>query len=168
MQQLGSTHQFSLRPIEPEDNDAIRQLIERVMQEYGAVGPGFSIVDAELTAMAEAYQADKHRYFVVTDRVGKVVAGSGVAPLLGAGASVAELRKMYSDPAVRGQGLGRALLRACIDFARQSGYRRLYIESMSTMREACSLYSTFGFKRRQKPLGNTGHHGCDVYMLLDL
>lgn len=168
MQRVGKQLQHYLRPLSPDDNEAIRALIQRVMPEFGAVGPGFSIMDAELQDMAQAYEAEDSAYFVISDSEGRIVAGSGVGPLVGGTPGLAELKKMYAERSVRGLGLGRALMDACLNFAIGAGYRQIYLESMSVMAEARTLYQAYGFKTLQQPIGNTGHHGCDIYMLRDL
>ncbi len=48
---------YKIRPIRPEDNPAVAQIIRQVMTEFGAVGCGFSIEDDEVDSMFEAYPA---------------------------------------------------------------------------------------------------------------
>jgi GNAT superfamily N-acetyltransferase len=40
----------------------------------------------------------------------------------------AQIKGAYARPALRGQGVGRALLQAAIQWAREEGYRRLFVE----------------------------------------
>jgi len=58
---------------------------------------------------------------------------------------VAEIKRMYVDPAVRGHGAGRALLQRVIDDARAAGYRGLQLETAIWMVEAHALYHSCGF-----------------------
>ena len=60
-------------------------------------------------------------------------------------AEVAEIKRMYVDPAVRGLGAGRALLQRVIDDARAAGYRGLRLETAVWMVEAHALYHSCGF-----------------------
>jgi putative acetyltransferase len=46
---------FVLRTIRPGDNPQVAGIIRSVMTEFGAVGPGFSIMDPEVDHMYEAY-----------------------------------------------------------------------------------------------------------------
>lgn len=57
-------------------------------------------------------------------------------------------RFLAVDPAVQGEGAGRALVRACLDAARKHGCRRMVIHSMSFMTSAHRLYEQEGFVRR--------------------
>ena len=157
---------FTIRPIENCDDDAMAAIIRAVMPEFGADGPGFAIHDAEVGAMHAAYAHPGCAYFVVeTD--GTVRGGGGIAPLHGE-AGVCELRKMYFLPGLRGIGAGTALMRACLDAARKLGYRQCYLETLTGMDAAQKLYARHGFAPLCAPLGKTGHFGCNRFYLLDL
>ena len=159
--------EYTFRSIAPHDNDAMAQIISQVMTEFGAVGPGFSIEDQEVTSMYEAYQDPRAAYFVV-EKEGKVVGGGGIAQLAGASAEVCELRKMYFLPSTRGLGLGKKMLKLCLDTARGFGYQICYLETIGSMAQARKLYEAFGFEKRCEPRGQTGHYGCDDFMEMAL
>lgn len=158
---------FAIRPIRPEDDAAVAAIIRSVMPEFGASGPGFAIHDPEVDAMSANYAAPRHRYFVV-ERAQEVEGGGGIAPLAGTDGSVCELRKMYFLPSLRGLGAGAALMQACLDFARESGFRQCYLETLTGMDRAQALYERSGFRRIQAAMGRTGHFGCNRFYLLDL
>ncbi len=158
---------FSIRPIAPADDAAIAGIIRTVMPEFGAGGAGFAVHDPEVGFMSRAYAASRSAYFVV-ERDGRVHGGGGVAPLAGGAADICELRKMYFLPTLRGLGAGRALMARCLDAARDFGFHRCYIETLTGMDAAQALYLKSGFARIDAPLGNTGHHGCNRFYLRDL
>ena len=158
---------FSIRPIAPADDAAVAGIIRTVMPEFGAGGAGFAVHDPEVGFMSRAYATSRNAYFVV-ERDGRVHGGGGVAPLAGGAADICELRKMYFLPALRGLGAGRALLARCLDAARDFGFHRCYIETLTGMDAAQALYLKSGFTRIDAPLGNTGHHGCNRFYLRDL
>jgi ribosomal protein S18 acetylase RimI-like enzyme len=56
-----------------------------------------------------------------------------------------ELAKMAVDERFQGRGIGKALLRACIDYARGCGAPRIYLESNGRLDAALGLYRAFGF-----------------------
>jgi putative acetyltransferase len=152
-----------IRPIEQRDDDAICTIIRTVMPEFGAVGAGFSIMDAEVSAMTAAYAQPRAAYFVV-ELEGRICGGAGIAPLQGANdVRIAELKKMYFLNHARGNGWGLKILTACIDAARAHGYRVIYLETLARMSAAQKLYERAGFVRRATPAGNTGHNKCDVW-----
>lgn len=155
-----------IRPIEPRDDDAVAAIIREVMPSFGACGPGFALSDPEIGHMSSAYAAPRSAYYVVEES-NRVLGGGGIAPLAGADADTCELRKMYLLPAARGRGLGEQMLRRCLDQAREFGYRRCYLETLTGMDAAMRLYERYGFRRLQGPLGDTGHFSCDRHYLLE-
>ncbi len=155
---------FSIRPITPADDAAVAALIRTVMPEFGADGPGFAIHDPEVAAMSAAYSRPRCAYFVV-EADGEVQGGGGIAPLEGGDEGTCELRKMYFLPVLRRQGAGRALMARCLDTARELGFKRCYLETLTGMDAAQALYVASGFERIPEPLGSTGHHGCNRFYL---
>ena len=137
------------------------------MTEYGAVGCGFSIQDAEVDAMFEAYPAPRAAFFVV-EKNGEILGCGGMGPLQGGEPGVCELRKMYFMPALRGSGLGTRLLGMILGAARLAGYSMCYLETLENMSQARRLYSKHGFHAIQHALGNTGHSSCNRFMTVAL
>jgi putative acetyltransferase len=158
---------YRVRPIEPRDDAAIARIIRSVMPEFGACGSGFAINDPEVDWMHRAYSAPRSAYFVV-ELDGEIVGGGGVAPLEGGDADTCELRKMYFLPRARGLGAGAAVMAAALENARNFGFRRCYLETLTGMDAAMRLYERNGFRRIDAPLGATGHGGCDLWYLKDL
>ena len=157
----------AIRPITPEDDAAMATVIRAVMPEFGADGPGFAIHDPEVAAMSKAYARPRCAYFVV-EAGGRVLGGGGIAPLDGGRPDTCELRKMYFLPELRGQGLGQAMIRRCLDAARDLGYARCYLETLTGMDAAQALYRKVGFTPLCAPEGATGHHGCDRWFAMEL
>jgi len=52
--------------------------------------------------------------------------------------------------------------------AKKLGYKQLYLESLPELGKAISLYKRAGFRNIPGPLGNSGHFGCDIWMVKDL
>jgi putative acetyltransferase len=160
-------NEFTLRPIEAGDDQAIAAIIRRVMPEFGASGSGFAIEDPEVDAMGLAYSGARACY-VVLERDGTILGGGGIAPLAGGDGDTCELQKMYFLPEARGHGLGERLARTLLDRARAFGYRRCYLETLTGMESAQRLYAKLGFEPLDGPRGATGHHGCDRWYSLTL
>jgi putative acetyltransferase len=156
-----------IRPIRSTDNPVVAGIIRQVMTEFGAVGCGFSINDAEVDTMFEAYPAPTSAFFVV-EREGVVLGCGGIAPLQGGDAGTCELRKMYFLPELRGTGMGSRLLGIILDAARKSGYSLCYLETLEAMDRARKLYTGHGFTPVCHPLGNTGHTSCNRFMTFAL
>jgi GNAT superfamily N-acetyltransferase len=58
----------------------------------------------------------------------------------------AELKRMYVQASARGVGAGRLLGESAVGEARRLGYRRMLLDTVSTMTEAISLYESLGFR----------------------
>lgn len=158
---------FHIRAIQASDDAAIAGIIRKVMPEFGAIGDGFAINDPEVDWMSRAYSEQRSAYFVVVIN-GEVKGGGGIAQLVGGDRNTCELRKMYFLPECRGLGAGTALMAKCLQAARQHGFKRCYLETLDSMKEAQKLYERSGFKKQCGTLGDTGHGGCDTFYLLDL
>lgn len=158
---------FLIRPIEPRDDAAVAAIIRSVMPEFGAGGDGFAIHDAEVGAMHAAYTRPRCAYFVL-EIDGKVMGGGGVAPLENGETDVCELRKMYFLAQARGFGAGQAMITRCLDAARDFGFSRCYLETLTGMDAAQALYRKQGFTPLCAPMGSTGHHGCDRWFIRPL
>jgi putative acetyltransferase len=159
--------QHIIRPIRRSDNPVVAQIIRDVMTEYGAVGCGFSIQDAEVDAMFESYPAPKAGFFVI-EKDDIVLGCGGFAALTDAAEDVCELRKMYYRPELRGKGQGARLLVRILDAARAAGYSLCYLETLDSMAHAQRLYEKHGFEVHDGPIGNTGHSSCNRFMTLSL
>ncbi len=158
---------YRIRPIAAGDDAAMASVIRTVMPEFGAIGSGFAISDPEVDWMSRAYSEPRCAYFVI-DRNGEVMGGGGVAPLTGGEPDLCELRKMYFLPEVRGLGAGAAMMTHCLAAARELGFKRCYLETLSGMDAAMRLYERTGFHEIGGPMGSTGHGGCNTFYLLSL
>lgn len=57
----------------------------------------------------------------------------------------AEMKRLFVDPAARGQGIGAAIIRAVEEAATREGVRTLLLETGIKSFEALRLYKNFGF-----------------------
>jgi len=159
--------QIHIRPIEPADNPAIAATIRNTLAEFGANRPGTAYYDAATDDMYGSFQLPGSRYYVglLDDQI---AGGGGIYPSAGLPPGVCELVKMYLNPIARGHGLGKQLIEVSLAFARRTGYRQVYLETMPELEKAVSIYERFGFHHLDRSMGNTGHYGCSIWMLKDL
>ena len=160
---------FTLRPLMPEDQAAIAQVIRQVSAEHGLrADKGYGVADPALDRLYPNFQGEGRAYWVITDAQGQVMGGGGIAPLQNANDEICELQKMYFLPELRGKGLGKRLILQALAFARQAGYHTCYLETTAALAQASRLYEQLGFTRLSAPLGNTGHCDCEIRMSLIL
>lgn len=158
---------ITIRTIEPADNPGLAVIIRNTLTEFGANHPGTVYYDPTTDALYELFQTPGSIYYVAF-KDGKLMGGAGIFPSNGLPAGTCELVKMYLLPEARGLGLGRLLIEKALAFAKEAGYRQVYLETMPELRKAVSVYEKFDFRYLDGPLGNTGHFGCGIWMLKKL
>ena len=154
---------MEIRPIQADDNIEVAILIRSVLIEMGVSKKGTAYEDKELDTMYETYLGKRAVYYLVIDG-DKILGGAGISVLKGSTASICELQKMYFSPAARGKGLGFKMIQKCLDFAKSNQFSLCYIETTPIMESAQRLYKKVGFNYIDKPLGNTGHSSCSIWM----
>ena len=158
---------IKLRTIQKEDNVQLAQIIRDTLTEFKANKPGTVYYDETTDQLFELFQKPGSIYFVAL-MDDELVGGGGIYPSDGLPNGTCELVKMYLLPEARGIGLGKRIIEECLAFAKENGYSQVYIESMPELENALKVYEKFGFKYISAPLGNTGHHGCEKWMLRSL
>jgi putative acetyltransferase len=126
---------------EPFDSADARLLIAALDTELGALyppeqrfGPNFK---------AEQIEGGRGTFLVARD-AGRAV-GCGAVRLLDP--TTAEVKRMYSEPALRGTGVGRSVLAALEASARAFGVDRLVLETGVHQHAAIALYRSAGFSQ---------------------
>ena len=155
---------MQIRPIEPVDNEALAKVIRTALAEFGANKPGTVYFDPTTDALYELFRTPGSFYYVATiDEV--VVGGCGIFPTDNLPDGTCELVKLYVAKEARGTGLGKQLMEKSMSWAKDNAYTQVYLESMPELAKAVSIYEKVGFKPLDHPLGNSGHCGCDIWML---
>lgn len=160
---------YQLRPIQLSDNPKIAAIIRQVSAEFElAAESGFAVGDSILDQLYQFYQQPLAQYWVVTDELGEIYGGGGIAPLQG-DSELLEIQKMYFLPAIRRQGFAKKILELAFDFATQASVQGCYLETTHTLGQAIKLYEKTGFVHLPQPRGNTGHSAaCEIWMLKTL
>lgn len=156
-----------IRLIEEKDDEAVAHIIRFTLEEFGANQPGTVYYDESIWTMSNILNNKGSVYFVI-EKDNKILGGGGIYPTKGLPQNTAELVKIYTLPEVRGKGYGKQLINKCLDFARQTGYKHIYLESMEELSKAVGLYEKIGFRYLQAPMGESGHNYCKIWMLKDL
>ena len=153
-----------IREINHQDNIQIAQIIRKVITEMKAPKKGTAFSDPELDFLSIAFTNSRSKYFILESNE-NILGGAGINLLNDYHSSVCELQKMYFLNEARGKGWGEIMIDKCLLHAKENNFSSCYIETMSFMKSAQKLYLKKGFKYISKPLGNTGHKNCDVWMI---
>jgi putative acetyltransferase len=162
------TKEVIIRNIQLKDNPFIAKIIRNALEEFNANKPGTVYFDKETDNLFELFQTTPNSYYFIAEKEGTIFGGGGIFPTKGLGRETCELVKMYLSKEARGLGLGRLIIDTCIEKAKQLGYTKMYLETMPELKQAVKVYEKFGFKYLNKPEGNSGHCGCDIWMIKKL
>jgi putative acetyltransferase len=124
----------------PADQTALVALI----REYTAwlnIDMSFQNFDDEMAHIDTKYSLPNGLFWVV-EEAGRLVAGVGFKHF---DSTTAEVKRLYVQPAFRGQQLGDQLMRIVVDTTRQRGYQRLVLDTVPQTVAAQGLYQRMGF-----------------------
>ena len=159
--------QTQIRPIKEQDDAKVGELIKTVLTEFKANKPGTAYYDESTNHLSTLFLNNKAAYWVIEEN-NKIIGCGGIFPTDGLPSNTCELVKLYLYPTARGKGLGRDLMFKCFEKAKELGYENIYLESMPELNEAVTLYERVGFEHLSNSLGNSGHFGCDIWMVRKL
>lgn len=145
------TRPVTVREVQPEEHEALGALTVAAYRRL--LGDGLDPEYAsELADVAgRAAQAD---VLVAVDPDARVLGGLTYIPGPGPmawfdGPDEAGMRMLAVAPEAQGQGVGAALVAACIDRARAAGKSRLLLHTTAPMLVAHRLYERAGFRRQR-------------------
>jgi ribosomal protein S18 acetylase RimI-like enzyme len=164
--------EIEIRPIRASEYPAAGEATARAYREF--VTPGRSGFEAYVARIADIGARAGHATVLVA-LVDSVIAGSATLELESRvtpssadplAPDEAHLRMLGVSPEQRGRGIGRRLVIACIEVARQRGKRRLTLDTSPLMTTARQLYTSMGFAPAGE--GHTPDGGVLLGYTLDL
>lgn len=140
------------RKIEAADNEKLAKIIRNNLEKFHLNIPGTVYFDSQLDYLSEYYNDDtKNRaYFVALDEENQVIGGVGLAEFEGF-FDCAEIQKLYLEDSTKGKGYGKELMKIAEEWAKEAGYKKLYLETHSNLKVAMSLYEKLGFCQIERP-----------------
>ena len=153
----------SVRPFRTGDERAFKTL------NLAWIESMFSVEPSDLAQLddPQAQIIDRGGQVLIAEVDGIVVGTAGLVAAPEAGKL--ELVKMSAREDLRGTGIGKALMAACIETARAMGARCIWLESNRMLDPALGLYRAAGFRELSaEELSDTPYSRCDIQMALDL
>jgi len=129
---------------EPPEIAAVRELF---LEYAGWLGEDlcFQGFSGELAGLPGDYAPSRGRLFLAVTAGAGANEPAGCIALRPFDADTGEVKRLYVRPACRGCGLGLRLAALAIEAARESGYRRLVLDTLARMDDAVRLYRRLGF-----------------------
>ena len=122
------------------------EAVRRLFRDYAGTLPfdlAYQGFEQELAGLPQPYAAPTGVLLVARDGRARVLGTVGVKRLQD---DIAEIKRLYVDPAGRGRGIGQALLESAIASAARLHYSRVRLDShRPSMAAAIALYRRLGF-----------------------
>ncbi|MCG2793642.1 MAG: GNAT family N-acetyltransferase [Weeksellaceae bacterium] len=151
-----------------EDNEILAEIIRTSFHDFDVKNTAGTVyADPTTDDLFSLFQTEKSALFVA-EQDGEIAGCCGIFPTENLPADTTEIAKFYLKKEARGQGIGKLLMEQSIEKAKEFGYKKVYLESIPEFSKAVSIYEKQGFQYLEKPLGNSGHCGCDLWMIKNL
>ena len=158
---------ITIREVKEQDNLYLAAMIRQVFVEHDAPTEGTVYTDPTTDNLYQLFQMDKAVLWVAEAHQ-EVLGCCGIYPTVGLPKGCTELVKFYLPKQARGKGIGKRLMEKSIESAKEFGYSDMYIESLPAYATAVRIYESQGFSMLSGPLGESGHTGCNIWMLKKL
>ena len=142
---------IEIRPVRPDDYDAWRPLWDDYNAFYERVGPTALPEEVTQTTWRRFFDASEPVHCIVAVRAGRVV---GLCHYLYHRSTsrlelLCHLQDLFTLAEERGHGVGRALINATYEIAKEAGCKRVYWQTHTTNTPGRTLYDKvakhFGF-----------------------
>lgn len=156
-----------IRKVKKSDNTYLAKIIREVFEEHNAPREGTVYSDPTTDNLYELFKENRSILWVA-EYNNEIAGCCGIYPTPGLPSNCAELVKFYLTEKARGKGIGRNLMERSVQSAKEFGYTDIYIESLPEFSNAIRIYEKQGFTKIDKPLGESGHSACNIWMIKKL
>ena len=142
---------LTVRDAQPSDHPAMHDVLLAAYREYAAALPP-AVFDGYLADILDLDGRARTGRLLVAEHDHRVVGtvtwyDDAAAEGIGWPTGWAGVRALGVDPAVRGRGVGRTLMRDCLERARAAGAAVLCLHTAEFMTAAVAMYLAMGFRR---------------------
>ncbi len=134
---------YLIRDWQDSDRLAAAKVIETVLKEYNLPWQPQE-ADKDVLEIERFYTAVGGEFWVV-EYENKIIGTASYYPRPNHSKTV-EIRKMYLLPQGRGQGLGKFLLKELETTIKNRGFKEIFIETASVLKQAVNLYENYGYQ----------------------
>ncbi len=138
------TRRFTISAANDSDIPEVRRLFLEY-QDWLGFSLCFQGFDQELATLPGKYAPPAGALLVARDPAGALIGCVALRPTPFDG--ICEMKRLYVSPAARGSGLGRELLRAILDAARERNYKAIRLDTVpGKMDRAIEMYRAVEFE----------------------
>jgi GNAT superfamily N-acetyltransferase len=128
----------------PEDYPALRVLL-REYREWVGADPCFPTFEQELASLPGEY-APPGGALLVARGEGELLGCIALRGIPAVERGLCEMKRLYVRPHARGTNLGRRLVQALLEVARERGHAAMRLDTLPHMKSAIAIYTSFGFR----------------------
>lgn len=126
-------------------SDKDYQIAVELFKEYNSVigiDLEFQNFTQEIKTINIQYSRPEGAIFIVYNKNYSALGCFGIRKL---NETICELKRMYLKPKFQGLGIGKIMLEKSFLFATELGYKKMRLDTLSTMHSAIALYKKMGF-----------------------
>ncbi|MEB3342377.1 GNAT family N-acetyltransferase [Okeania sp.] len=135
--------EFLIRNWQPNDRKKAANIIGSILAEYNLNWEPEG-ADKDALEIEKFYQNIGGEFWVI-EKQEKIVGTAAYYPIE-RGNKAVEIRKMYLLPEIRGQGLGKFLLKELEKRIAECQFQEIWIETATVLQEAVKLYESNGYQ----------------------
>lgn len=125
----------------PQQLEVVRTIFREYAESLG-IDLGFQNFDSELAELPGKFAAP-HGRVLLACHDDEIIGCVALRPL---DETTCEMKRLYVRPSGRGLQAGKQLATRICAIARESGYRRIRLDTLPTMHAALRLYASLGFE----------------------
>ncbi|MFA6530440.1 MAG: GNAT family N-acetyltransferase [Candidatus Micrarchaeia archaeon] len=141
--------------------ESTKEFILKIL--IGEFGLG-NIERPDLDNISNIYQKDKSNFWIAVDNYQVI----GSIAVKNYGNNRAYLKRMYVDGKHRATGLAKKLLDTALAYAKEAGFREIFLGTVEDMVAANKFYSKSGFKKINKLPDDLPDFGDTIFYKLTL
>lgn len=104
--------------------------------------------------MLQNMYASPEGFLLLANEEEQAIGCVGVRALPKIGIDACEMKRLYVRPTHRGRAIGLELVQKAIERAQTLGYNRMFLDTLTRMKKAISLYESIGFEQVEKYYDN--------------